>query len=66
MLPHMDGFEVASILTKDKATKDIPILILSSKAQFEDKRRGIDAGAADYLTKPFDQKDLLKKVNDLL
>ncbi|MBI2574365.1 response regulator [Candidatus Woesearchaeota archaeon] len=66
MMPNMDGFEVAKTLTSDMATKDIPILMLSSKAQFEDKMKGIDSGATDYITKPFDKEELLQKVRECL
>ncbi len=66
MMPNMDGFEVAKILTADKATKGIPILMLSSKAQFEDKMKGIDSGATDYITKPFEKEELLEKVREFL
>ena len=66
MMPEMDGFEVAKILNADPATKDIPILMLSSKAQFEDKMKGIDSGATDYITKPFEKEELLQKVKECL
>lgn len=66
MMPNMDGFEVAKTLTSDPKTKHIPILMLSSKAQFEDKMKGIDSGAMDYITKPFDKEELLQKVKECL
>lgn len=66
MMPGMDGFEVARKLTNDPATNFIPILMLSSKAQFEDKMTGIDSGAMDYITKPFEKEDLLEKVKECL
>lgn len=66
MMPGMDGFEVAKMLTSDNTTKHIPILMLSSKAQFEDKMKGIDSGAMDYLTKPFEREELLDKVKECL
>ncbi len=66
MMPKMDGFEAAKKLKADPATRDIPILMLSSKAQFEDKMKGIDSGAMDYITKPFDKQELLKKVEECL
>ena len=40
--------------------------MLSSKAQFEDKMKGIDSGATDYITKPFDKQELLEKVREVL
>ena len=66
MMPKMDGFEAAKKLRADKATSGIPILMLSSKAQFEDKMKGIDSGAMDYVTKPFDKHELLEKVQECL
>ena len=66
MMPKMDGFEVARKLKADPATANIPILMLSSKAQFEDKMKGIDSGAMDYVTKPFDKQELLDKVKECL
>ena len=66
MMPKMDGFEVAKKLKADPATRNIPILMLSSKAQFEDKMKGIDSGATDYITKPFDKQELLEKVREVL
>jgi len=53
-------------LRSNEDTADIPILMLSSKAQFEDKMKGIDAGATDYITKPFEKDELLEKVNEFL
>jgi len=66
MMPGMDGFEVAKILTEDPKTNFIPILMLSSKAQFEDKMTSIDVGAMDYITKPFEKEELLQKVKECL
>lgn len=66
MMPNMDGFEVAKRLSGNKETKGIPIIMLSSAAQFKDKMKGLDAGAADYLTKPFENEELIAKVNEYL
>lgn len=66
MMPNMDGFEVAKILTAAKETKDIPIIMLSSAAQFKDKMKGIDSGAVDYITKPFDKDELVVKVKEYI
>ena len=66
MMPKMDGFEAAKKIKSDAATKSVPILMLSSKAQFEDKMKGIDSGAMDYITKPFDKEELLEKVRECL
>ena len=66
MMPKIDGFEVAKKIKSNSATRGIPILMLSSKAQFEDKMKGIDSGAMDYVTKPFDKQELLEKVMECL
>ena len=63
MLPKMDGFAVASELRKNKI--DTPILMLTAKEQVADKVKGLDAGADDYMTKPFDPEELLARVRAL-
>ena len=66
MMPRMDGLAVARQLKSDPATKKIPVLLLSAKAQSSDIHGGLDAGADDYVTKPFDPLELLDKVAALL
>ena len=66
MMPSMDGFEVAVRLKKLKETGSIPIIMLSSAAQIKDRIRGIESGAAAYITKPFDKNELTAKVDEQL
>ena len=66
MMPKMDGLEVTKALKGAADTKDIPIILLSAKAQASDIQAGKDIGADDYLTKPFDPLELLERVNELL
>jgi CheY-like chemotaxis protein len=66
MMPRMDGLEVARRLKADPATKSIPVVLLSAKAQSTDIQGGVDAGADDYVTKPFDPLELLDKVAALI
>ncbi|HUR18319.1 MAG TPA: response regulator [Acidimicrobiales bacterium] len=66
MMPRMDGLTVARELKADPATAAIPILLLSAKAQQADVRAGEEAGADDYITKPFDPLTLLERVAALL
>ena len=66
MMPNMDGLEVTRRLKGDPATKEIPIILLSAKAQAGDVQAGLDAGADEYLTKPFDPLELLDRVADIL
>ena len=66
MMPRMDGIEVSKRLKSDPATKEIPVVLLSAKAQSSDIQSGIEAGADDYVTKPFDPLELLDKVAGLI
>lgn len=63
MLPKMDGFTVANELRKNKI--DTPILMLTAKDQVSDKVKGLDAGADDYMTKPFSPDELLARIRAL-
>jgi DNA-binding response OmpR family regulator len=62
MLPKVDGYKVCQQLKSDDRYKHIPILMLTSKAQEKDMALGRETGANEYITKPFDIRDLLKKV----
>ena len=66
MMPKMDGLEVARRLKGDDATKAIPIILLSAKAQQADVQAGQATGADEYLTKPFDPLELLQRVGALI
>jgi len=66
MLPKMDGFEVCRRLKSHKQTKYIPVLMLTAKGGVDDKVKGLDVGADDYLGKPFDYKELAARVRSLL
>ena len=63
MLPKMNGYEVAASLRKEKVAT--PILMLTAKDQISDKVKGLDAGADDYMTKPFSPEELLARVRAL-
>ncbi len=65
-MPEMDGLEATRILKTDAATRNIPILALSSYAMKGDKERILAAGCDGYLAKPFDIKELLKIVAEYL
>lgn len=64
MLPKMDGVKLCQELRKKKFST--PILMLTAKARLEDKVEGLDAGADDYLTKPFELAELKSRINALL
>lgn len=63
MLPKMNGYEVASALRKEKVAT--PILMLTAKDHITDKVQGLDAGADDYMTKPFASEELLARIRAL-
>lgn len=62
MMPELDGYGVLHLLTKSPATAGIPFVFLTAKAEKEDFRKGMKLGADDYLTKPFDDLELLDAV----
>ena len=66
MMPRKSGLELVDALRADGTTKNIPIILLSAKAQANDVRAGLEAGADDYVTKPFEPLDLVDRVNALL
>ena len=63
MMPHLDGFSVCKMA---REMSDMPIIMLTAKSGEDDKLKGYDYGADDYMTKPFSPKVLLAKVNALL
>ncbi len=58
MMPKLDGLAVLAELKADTRTAEIPVVLLSARAQTADVRKGLDAGADDYVTKPFEPFDL--------
>jgi len=66
MLPEMDGLEVCKVLRRDPATAQIPIIMLTAKATEVDRVVGLELGADDYLTKPFNMRELVLRVKKLL
>jgi DNA-binding response OmpR family regulator len=66
MMPKMSGLELVQALKSSADTKSIPIILLSAKAQGADVRTGLEAGADDYVTKPFEPLDLIDRVNAVL
>ena len=66
MMPKMSGHEVAAALQADPALADIPVIFVSAKAQGADVARGMELGAVDYVTKPFDPIDLVDRVTAVL
>ena len=66
MLPNMSGLEICRQIRTSKDLKKTPVIFLTAKGQEEDKLRGLDTGADDYVTKPFSQLELLARINALL
>ena len=61
-MPEMDGFEVCRRLKQDERTRDIPIIFISALQDVQDKIRGFEAGGVDYITKPFQEEEVLASV----
>jgi DNA-binding response OmpR family regulator len=66
MLPQMTGIEVCRALRKNNQTSDIPILILSAKAEASERIAGLELGVDDYITKPFSPRELVLRIQNLL
>ena len=62
MLPKLDGYKVCRLLKFDERYKHIPILMLTAKTQEKDKTLGMEIGADEYITKPFEMDELMEKV----
>ena len=65
-LPDIDGFEVARRLRSNRRTKDVPIIFLTERRTRKDRLQGLELGADDYLTKPFDVQELRLRVRNAL
>ena len=66
MMPEMDGYETLYLLSKNEETRNIPFIFLSAKAEKGDARKGMNLGADDYLTKPFEEMELLHAIETRL
>ncbi len=66
MLPELDGFTICSILRSNQQTVDLPIILLSAKTDVSDIVRGLELGANDYVTKPFNSEELLARIRTQL
>lgn len=62
MMPRLNGFQVARMIKFDKTLKSIPIILLTARTQAADRRLGMQVGADEYITKPFDPQQLLERV----
>ncbi len=66
MLPDMSGLELTRALKKDKDMREVPIIMLTARAEEQDKVNGLEGGADDYVTKPFSPRELLARINAVL
>ena len=66
MMPELDGYSVLHMLGRDPATAELPFIFLSAKAERGDVRKGMELGADDYLTKPFEESELLNAIEGRL
>ena len=61
-MPGMDGFEACRVLKADPGTREIPVIFLTAQVEIDDVVKGLELGAVDYVTKPFDSRELLRRV----
>jgi two-component system, OmpR family, phosphate regulon response regulator PhoB len=66
MLPDMSGLELTRQLKRDRDTRELPIILLTARAEEPDKISGLDGGADDYVTKPFSPRELVARINAVL
>jgi len=66
MLPDMSGLELARALKRDRETRELPIIMLTARAEEGDKVAGLEGGADDYVTKPFSPRELIARINAVL
>lgn len=66
MLPDMSGLEYARLLKRDEFTRTLPIIMLTARSEEDDKVRGFESGADDYVTKPFSSRELIARIQAVL
>ncbi len=66
MMPEMDGYEVCRRLRENDKTKEVPVIFLTAKTEKDDIVKGFEAGGQDYITKPFDARELMERVKTQL
>jgi two-component system phosphate regulon response regulator PhoB len=66
MLPDSSGLELTRTLRRDESVREVPIIMLTARAEERDKVMGLDGGADDYITKPFSPRELLSRINAVL
>ncbi len=66
MLPDMSGLELTRTLKRDRETRELPVIMLTARAEEGDKVTGLESGADDYVTKPFSPRELIARINAVL
>jgi len=66
VMPNMTGFEACRVLRADEATRDIPIILVTTRGEPESVQKGYESGCSDYVTKPINGLELLAKVQSCL
>ncbi len=66
MMPRRDGLQLLADLKEGPATQDLPVILLSAKAQKTEVQQGLELGADDYITKPFDPLELIDRLNAVM
>ena len=66
MMPELNGLQLCRIARADPVMKDIPIIFLTAKGEAEDRVTGLESGAEDYVSKPFNSKELLLRIGNIL
>ena len=66
MLPGGSGIQLIKYIKKEAMTRDIPVVMLTARGEEEDRVRGLDAGADDYITKPFSPRELIARIKAVI
>lgn len=66
MMPEISGLQLCRIVRADPETKEVPVIFLTARGEAEDRVKGLETGAEDYISKPFDMRELLLRVNKIL
>ena len=66
MMPELNGIQLCRIVRADPSMKDIPVIFLSARGEVEDRIKGLEAGAEDYVSKPFNTNELMLRISKML